>query len=70
MNWLADNNITKYKFGEYNVFYSPIGRCYVVATEEQFSEFINKKSYKEIFAHLVDYVPIDQQRKVSSGIKG
>ena len=64
MNWLADNNITKYKFGEYNVFYSPIGRCYVVATEEQFSEFINKKSYKEIFAHLVDYVPIDQQRKV------
>ena len=41
MNWLADNNITKYKFGEYNVFYSPIGRCYVVATEEQFYEFIN-----------------------------
>lgn len=64
MDWLADNNITMYKFGEYSVFYSPIGRCYVVATEEQFYEFIKKNSYKEIFSHLVDYIPLDQQRKV------
>ncbi|MBO7189926.1 MAG: radical SAM protein [Alistipes sp.] len=64
MSWLADNNITQYKFEEYNVFYSPIGRCYVVATEEQFFEFISKGLYKEIFSLLADYVPIDQQRKV------
>lgn len=64
MSWLADNNIIKYKFREYGVFYSPIGRCYVVATDEQFGEFRNENSYNEIFSRLVDYVPIDQQRKV------
>ena len=64
MNWLADNNIIHYEFGEYNVFYSPIGRCYVIATKEQYVEFIKNGSYGDIFSRLVDYVPLAQQHKV------
>lgn len=64
MNWLTDNNITHYKFGENNVFYSPIGRCYVVATDEQYADNINNQSYEDIFSRLTDYIPIAQQRKV------
>lgn len=66
MSWISDNNIIRYKFEEYNVFYSPIGRCYVIATDEQYLDYMNNNSYEDVFSRLADYVPLDRQRKVRS----
>ena len=64
MDWLKDNNIIKYGYGEYFILYSPIGRCYVVATQDQYDRFRSTGEYQEIFCHLAEYIPIARQPKV------
>lgn len=64
MSWLKNNNIVKYQYGEKEIFYSPIGRCYVVADSEQYEQFQANGNYKEVFEPLSSYVPLSEQRKV------
>ena len=64
MDWLKENNIVKYGYGDNFIFYSPIGRCYVVATQYQYDCFRSTGKFHEIFCHLTDYIPIALQPKV------
>ncbi len=56
MEWNKDKSIVRYEYGNRNIFYSPIGRCMVLAEEGQ--------EASPIFQALTDYVPIHLQKKV------
>lgn len=64
MNWFHENSIYKYKWGDRAILYSPIGRCYLLTTEEQIQAFEQDGVYGETFQKLADYVPLASQKKV------
>lgn len=66
MDWLKQYDVVRYSMGDLEIYYSPIGRCYVLAYPGQFDQFINQGQYKEVFTSLSDYVPIAAQRKVKA----
>lgn len=66
MDWLKQYDVVRYPMGDCEIYYSPIGRCYVLARPGQFEQFINQRQYKEVFTPLTDYVPIAAQRKVKA----
>lgn len=67
VDWLEKNNIYRYVWKDgLEIFYSPIARRYVVATNEQFQNYLSRGDYKNIFTPLADYVPISQQSKVQT----
>ena len=66
MDWLKQYNVVRYSMGDSEIYYSPIGRSYVLAQSGQFEQFMNHGEYKEIFTPLADYVPIAAQRKVKA----
>ena len=64
-DWLEKNSIYRYAWKDgLDIFYSPIARRYVVATDKQFMAFVSERRYLDVFMALADYVPISLQSKV------
>ena len=63
--WLDKNSVYRYKWKDGRVlFYSPIARRYVIATDKQLEAFLADNRYADVFGALTDYIPINQQKKV------
>lgn len=65
--WLERNAVYRYKWEKgLAIFYSPIARRYVVASDNQLEAYLSDGHYADVFGMLSDYVPINRQKKVQA----